>query len=298
LTTPLSKSLRLFAAMLLLGGIAQLPAQTHKPAAGPASGPATREKIIRYVRGRFNVPEAVTLDVSEFRNSPFPDFYETTLTVDDGKGKHSQKLFVSKDGRYLVEGNIFTLGADPRREIVRSISLEDQPGHGPANAPVTIVEYSDLQCPSCAGFHELLVKEVVRKYGDKVRVVFKEFPLVTIHDWALSAALANQCVYQIDPAAYVPFRSLVFQNQNSLNAANARDSLLNYGEQAGVDRVKLASCLDAKASLPRVEESAREGQVLGIASTPTSFVNGRVVVGSPEPAEFFKIVDEALRAAR
>jgi protein-disulfide isomerase len=298
LTTLLRKGVRLLATMLLLGGIAQFPAQTRKPAASAVNSAATREKILRYVRERFNIPEGVTLTVSEFRESPFPDFYETTLTADDGEGKRSQKFFVSKDGRYLVEGNIFTLGADPRREIVRSIALIDQPGLGPANAPVTIVEYSDLQCPSCARFHELLAKGVTRKYGDKVRVVFKEFPLVNIHDWALTGAIANQCVYQISPAAYAPFRSMAFQNQNSLNAANIRDSLLNFGEQVGVDRVKLASCLDSKASLSRVEEAAREGQVLGIAATPTSFVNGRMVVGSPQPAEFFRIVDEALRTTK
>ena len=101
------------------------------------------------------------------------------------------------------------MGGDPRDDIVRLISLKDQPAQGPASAPVTLVEYSDLECPVCAKLQEELENEIVPKYGDKLRVVFKEFPLVSIHDWALNGAIAAQCVYQIDPSKYVAFRSAV-----------------------------------------------------------------------------------------
>jgi protein-disulfide isomerase len=264
---------------------------------GPAHA-ATSEKIVRYVQERFNIPATVKLTVGPFRDSPLPDFYLTTLTLDDGKEKRSQNFYVSKDERYLIEGNIYTLGADPRREIVSAITLKDQPSQGPDNAPVTLVEYADLQCPMCARLQEILENDVVPKYGDKVRVVFKEFPLIAIHDWALTGALASQCAYQIAPQNYVAFRSLVYQNQTTVDADNARDMLLHYGAQVGIDSVKLAACVDAKTSLPRVEASLQEGQALGIASTPTSFINGKVLVGAPQPADFFKILDEALRAAK
>jgi protein-disulfide isomerase len=285
-------------AICLLAGLVSLLTVGRGSPAQASDHEATRDKIIRYVRERYNIPDAVKVSVGEFRDSSFADFYETTLTLDDGKQKRSQEFFVSKDGRYLVEGNIFTLGADPRKEVVRSISLQEQATQGPAGAPVTIVEYSDLQCPVCAHFHEFLEKEVIPKYGEKVRLVFKEFPLTSIHDWALSGAIAAECTYQIDPSKFVPFRSLVFQNQSSLNAGNSRDMLLHLAAEAGVDNMKLASCIDSQASLPRVEASLSEGQGLGIASTPTCFVNGQVVVGAPEPAKFFHIVDEALQAAK
>ena len=153
--------------------------------------------------------------MTDLRESIYPDFLETTVTVDDGKDKRSQPLFVSKNMRYMVEGSIFNLGGDPREEIVRLISLQDQPAQGPASAPVTLVEYSDLECPVCANMQEELETEIVPKYGDKLRVVFKEFPLVTIHDWALTGAIAAQCTYQIDPSKYVAFRSAVYKNQAS-----------------------------------------------------------------------------------
>ncbi len=292
------KQLTRVAATCSLIGLFSLPAVAKGHLAQASNHKVTREEIIRYVRERFNIPDSVQLSVGEFRNSAYADFYETTLTLDDGKQRRTQEFFVSKNGRYLIEGNIFTLGADPRQEVLRSISLGDEPCQGPANAPVTIVEYSDLQCPVCAHFHDFLEKEVIPKYGNKVRVVFKEFPLAAIHDWAQTGALASECAYQIDPAKFVPFRSLVFQNQPSINVENSRDMLLHLGVEVGINDMKLAACIDSKASLLRVESSLHEGENLGIARTPTSFVNGQAVVGAPEPAKFFKVVDEALQAAK
>ena len=198
--------------------------------------------------------------MTDLRESAYPDFLETTVTVDDGKDKRSQPLFVSKNMRYLVEGSIFNLGGDPREEIVRLISLQDQPTQGPANAPVTLVEYSDLECPVCAHMQEELETDIVPKYGNKLRVVFKEFPLVNIHDWALTGAIAAQCTYQIDPSKYVAFRSAVFKNQASLTAEHARDMLLHFGAEAGVDNLKLAACIDS-TGLPSAcrSEYARRG---------------------------------------
>jgi protein-disulfide isomerase len=128
-------------------------------------------------------------------------------------------------------------------------------------------------------------------------VVFKEFQL-SMHDWALTGALANQCVYQINPQSYVPYRTLIYEHQTSLTAANARDALIQYGEQLGIDRLRLATCLDSKATLPRIERDVREGSKLGINRTPSSFINGKLVTGAPSADEVIKAIEEALSAAR
>ncbi|MGO8790086.1 MAG: DsbA family protein [Terriglobia bacterium] len=263
-------------------------------AQGPTS-PAVRDKIIQYVRERFNIPASVKITMTDLRESAYPDFLETTVALEDGKEKKSQPLFVSKNMRYMVEGSIFNLGGDPREDIVRLISLQDQAGQGPPNAPVTLVEYSDLECPVCAHMQEELETDIVPKYGSKLRVVFKEFPLVTIHDWALTGAIAAQCVYQIEPSQYVAFRSAVYKNQESLSADHARDILLHLGAEVGVDNMKLAACIDSKNSLPRVEANMHEGDALGVASTPTSFINGRILVGAPVSTDFDKLIDEGLQ---
>jgi protein-disulfide isomerase len=288
----LAAPLRASVVLGLLVVVLAVPAPA--PAAQAPNQAGTREKIIRYIRERFNIPDTVKVTVGDFRESVYPDFYAITLTLEDGKDKRSQPFFVSKNGRYLVDGSIYTLGGDARKDVVQLISLEDQATQGPATAPVTLVEYSDLQCPSCARLHEMLETDIIPKYGDKLRVVFKEFPLTAIHDWTLVAAVAAQCTYEIDPSKYVPYRSLVFQNQDMLDADHIRDTLLHLAAKAGIDNMKLASCIDSQASLPRVEASTREAQALGISQTPTSFINGRAFVGAPPLADIYKLIDEAL----
>ncbi len=292
----LASPLQSFVVLGLLVAVLAVPAPA--PAAQAPNQAAMREKIIQYIRQRFHIPDSVKLTVGDFRESVYPDFYAITLTLDDGKDKKSQPFFAAKDGRYLVDGSIYTLGGDARKDIIQLISLADEATQGPATAPVTLVEYSDMECPVCARFHETLETDIIPKYGDKLRVVFKEFPLTAIHDWALTAAVAAQCTYQIDPARYVPYRSLVYKNQSALNADHIRDELLHLAAEAGIDNMKLASCIDSQASLPRVEASTREAQALGIAQTPTSFINGRAFVGAPPLADIYKLIDEALSDSR
>lgn len=259
---------------------------------------AMRDKVLQFVRTRFNIPQTVKLTMTDPRDSAFTDFLETTVTVDDGKTKQSQPLFISKNMRYIVEGSIFNLGGDSPQEITRLISVKDQPAQGPASAPVTLVEYSDLQCPVCAKMQQELESDIVPKYGNKLRIVFKEFPLVTIHDWALTGAIAAQCIYQMDPSKYPDFRTQVYKNQTDITADRARDMLLHFGAEAGVDNDKLAACIDSRQTLSRVEANMHEGEALGIGQTPTSYINGKMLIGAPPSAEIYKAIDEALREVK
>jgi protein-disulfide isomerase len=145
---------------------------------------------------------------------------------------------------------------------------------------------------------EELETEIIPKYGNRLRVVFKEFPLVNIHDWALTGAIAAQCVYQLDPSKYVDFRSAVYKDQASITADHARDMLLHIAAQTGVDNLKLAACIDSRDSLSRVDANTYEANALGVAQTPTSFINGRILIGAPPATDFCKLIDEALRNAK
>ena len=162
---------------------------------------------------------------------------------------------------------------------------------------MTIVEYADLECPTCARMNEFLETKVVPRYGNKVRIVFKEYPL-PMHDWSLTAAIANQCAYEINPASYVPLRTAIFRNQQLINITNVRETVLSYGEQAGLDRVKLAGCLDAKSSYPRIQRDMAEAKRIDVNQTPTVFINGRMMVGLPSEEAYFQAIDEALMSSR
>lgn len=255
--------------------------------------------LIADLRQRFKLPVSTNVTATEFHPSSHPGLLTTTVTVSDAnKSGETQELFMTSDGRVLVVGAVFSLVEDPRKVALRNIKMVDQPRLGSAKAPVTIVEYSDLQCPTCARMHDFLENDLMKKYSGKVQVIFKEFPLANIHDWTLTASIANQCVYQINPNAYVPFRSLIYKNQTGTTAGSVRDLMLSYGEQLGIDRLRLAGCIDAKASLPRVEANFVEGKTIGVQSTPTCFINGKMVVGMPNIDEFHKDLDDALKARR
>ncbi len=256
------------------------------------------DEIVQHVREQFKVPASTTVTATPFTASPYPNLLTSKVTVDDGKQKANQNFYLTKDRRCLVVGSIFDLGVDPRREVLETLTTKDEPSQGAASAPVTIVEFGDLQCPMCARLHDFLEKDLLPKYGNKVRIVYKEFPLASIHDWTLTASVACECAYQISPRTYVPLRSMIYKNQPGINAANVRDLMLSYGEQVGLDRLRFAACIDSKATLPHVEADFKEGRAVGVSSTPTCFVNGKMVVGFTSPDSFYRMVDETLRAAK
>ncbi len=267
--------------------------------AGAANTSARDKEIVDFVRTKFHVPDAVKLSVGPFRASKFDGFYATTIYGQDGATKTAQAAYMTKDGRYAVIGSIYNLRADPRTEVEHMINLNNQASVGPADAPVTIVEFADLECPMCAETQKFFVNKLIPKYGNKIRIIFKEFPLVTIHNWALQAAIANECGYELNPADYFRFRTIIFASQGMItgDSADARTLLLDMGQRAGYNRLKLADCMDSKATLPRVEADMHEGQELGVISTPTLFINGIPVVGF-SPTRIYQLIDRDLQTAK
>jgi protein-disulfide isomerase len=263
-----------------------------------ALGKDPQNEMIQHIRQEFKVPETTTLTVGPFHDSGIPNFLATSIAAQSDKGKQTEDFYATSDKQVFVMGKIFNMGVDLRREALRTMATVNQPSQGPAHAPVTIVEYADLECPMCGKLHLFLENDLLPKYGDKVRVIFKEFPLVQIHDWSLTAAIANECVYKLKPEAFAPYRTLIFQNQTTTNAANVRDNLLAYADQVGVDRSSLAGCLDSKASMQRIDEGTSEARQLEVQSTPTCFINGRMLVGFVSPDAYYKAVDAALQEGK
>ena len=251
---------------------------------------ASDAEIERCVRAAAKLPTDAQVTVGPVANSPFPNLLHSTVTVHAGAQVQSGDLYVTRDRQTGILGLVLPY----RRDLVeRLIHTRDQPSAGPASARVTIVEYSDLQCPACAQFQNFLEKELLPRYGSRIRVVFKEFPL-SFHPWSKTAAIANECGYQIDPSRFVDYRTLIFANQNVITTSHVRDDLLELGDRVGLDPVKLGSCLDAEASFGRIESSLSEAAALGVKKTPTLFINGRIVIGVPPAQDFYAIVDDAL----
>jgi protein-disulfide isomerase len=163
----------------------------------------------------------------------------------------------------------------------------DDPSQGSATAPVTVVEYSDFQCPFCGRVVPTL-KDIRTKYGDKVRLVWKDFPLTQIHPQAFVAAQAGNCARE--QGKFWEYHDRLFANQQALQP----EFLKKYAAEVGLDAAKFNTCLDSSKYEARVQESLGAGTRLGITSTPTVYINGRMVNGA-QPIEVFQtLIDDEL----
>lgn len=166
----------------------------------------------------------------------------------------------------------------------------DDPSEGKADAPVTVVEFSDFQCPFCQRVWPTL-KQLRMKYGDRMRLVWKDFPLTQIHPQAFVAAQAGNCARE--QGKFWEYHDKLFGNQAALQPAN----LKQYAADVGLDTAKFSQCLDSSKYEARVQTALGVGGQLGITSTPTIFVNGRMINGA-QPIEVFQgVIDEELSRA-
>ena len=170
---------------------------------------------------------------------------------------------------------------DPLAETRAQIQTNDAPSVGDKNAPVTLVEYSDFECPVCKKLHDVL-RGVLPNYPGKVRLVFKDFPLEQLHPWARTAAIAGRCAYQQDPKAFWKIYDLIYDNQEIISAANAWTKLSDYAAQSGLNGETFKTCMASPEPGAAIEASRANGQVLEVNSTPTVFVNGRRMVGADQ----------------
>jgi protein-disulfide isomerase len=160
------------------------------------------------------------------------------------------------------------------------------PSRGPANAPITIVEFSDFECPYC-GRAEESVKQVMDAYKDKVRLVYRDYPL-SFHRNAQKAAEAARCAG--DQNKYWEYHATLFENQTALDA----ESLKKYATDLELDAKKFQQCLDQNKYADTVQKDFEVGNAIGVSGTPAFFINGRLLSGA-QPFEAFKqIIDEIL----
>jgi protein-disulfide isomerase len=150
---------------------------------------------------------------------------------------------------------------------VLKISIDDQPMRGNPNAPVTIIEFTDYQCPMC-GRTAPILEDILKEFGDKVRLVARDFPLDQ-HKNALKAAEAAEAARE--QGKYWEFTAILFKNQEALEEPKLKE----YATQLGLDRAKFDQALTSGKFYDKVQHDLREGEKLGVSGTPTIFINGR-----------------------
>jgi protein-disulfide isomerase len=170
--------------------------------------------------------------------------------------------------------------------IVQAINVDGAPSRGDAAAPVTVVMFSDFQCPACSGTHPILQK-VLAKYGDKIRFVVRDFPLTTIHDHSYRAALAGYAAQQ--QGKFFDYIEILYKNQSALDDA----SLIKYAAGVGLNVKRFELDLSSENAAAYVKKDMADGNAYGISSTPTIFVNG-VKVRRLSADGFHEAIDAAL----
>ena len=255
----------------------QTKAATATPAAAAQS--PTQKNIEAYLRYLYAFGQDVLLVVGPPKQSPVDGLLETNIDLTIGDNKQAVKFYVSKDGQYLFRGELSDMTKDLLAENRAMIQMNDAPSLGDSKAAVTLVEYSDFQCPVCRSLHDV-VRGMLPNYAGKVRLIFKDFPLEQLHPWARTAAIAGRCAYQQDPKAFWKMYDFIYDNQELISAANAWTKMIDYAGQSGLDADQFKGCMASPEAGAAVNASRANGQQLDVNSTPTVFVNGRRLVGA------------------
>jgi len=246
--------------------------------AAPASLSQTQKSIEAFLRSYYALGPEIKITVgapTEFANS---GILESAIEVKTPDSTEKIKMYITKDGRYLIRGEINDLTTDPLADTAKKIQTANSPVLGNPNAPITLVEYSDFECPVCRNLHDSL-RGLLPNYP-QVKVIFKDYPLDTIHPWARTAALAGRCAYQQDPKAFWKMYDSIYDNQDVISASNVYDKVMDFASRAGLNPEVFRACMSAPETTQAIDASIANGNLLEVRSTPTVFVNGRRIVGA------------------
>lgn len=233
------------------------------------------------------------LDKMEVESISAPDAHGIRVArvlLAKGNQQKEALYYITSDGDEVIEGEASPLSADPWASTRDRIELRGAPVKGSANAPVTIVEFSDLECPFCKQESSSL-RQLMSEDPGKVRLVFKFYPLTNIHPWSMQAAEAGVCVAEQGNQKFWDFEQAVFDAQEQITPADAAGRLRNFASEAGAALAGYDSCLRSPKTKQAVEASIANGNSVGVQSTPTLYVNGRMIPGAIQSAELKLLVD-------
>lgn len=257
---------------------------------------ATNAKIIDYYRRKANLPPEVTATLTEITDSKIPGAKIATLTLQRGGQTQEQTILMSADGRYVVFGEVEDVTSDPFKAIAAKIKTQGAPTKGAKDAKVTIVEFSEFQCPYCARAHTT-IEQVMKEYDGKVKLVYKNYPL-PFHKWAEPAGIATACAWKLNQDAFWTLYDYYFTNQQQITPENIKEKSLEALAGTKIDKAKWTKCYDDKETLDIVKADMAEGQSVGVTGTPAFIINGRKISGAQPFQNFKAVIDDELARAQ
>jgi protein-disulfide isomerase len=299
------KKIAYIGAFLLLGAIilsgsrgvalAQNASGLSPLAAPIATDPAKDAALKTYLQKHFKIPSPEMIKLGPAFRTPVEGLFARQLIVSTDQGQNvSTTLFFDKSESKAIIGQYIDTSMEAwGRTNMGSVTLDDRPSQGPANAPVTIVEFADFECPFCAQAFSVIETLVNTTYKGKVRVIFKAYPL-NAHPWAMKAAEAAECARMQNPDAFWDFARYFYTNQGSINTKNIQDNVDKLAKSQKLDEPSLKACMDSPQTEVRIKQDQNDGNSIRVSSTPTFFVNGIPVVGLQDAKIMDFVIDSEL----
>ena len=273
-------------------------AQTVVPGAFDAATQNRRVEVM--VRARFSLTPDIDVAIGARQPSNVTGY--DTLPVTLSRDGHSQSVnfLVSTDGKTLARLETFDLVKDP----IFTLDLAGRAVRGNPAAKVTVVSFDDLECPYCARMHQALFPATINRYKDKVRFIYKDFPLLDIHPWAVHAAVDANCIATQSGEAYWNYVDYVHghgdevsgQDRDDKHSFSVLDRIARQEAAIGkLDSAKLDACLTAQDDT-QVKASLKEAMALGLDGAPALFINGERINGALPENYVWMAIDRALRS--
>jgi protein-disulfide isomerase len=284
--------------LLTLGMAAAQTSTTAKPADSSATHLPSEATVDSFMQQTFGYESQVSWKISGIKPAPVPGLAQVDVILATPQGQQLSRFYVTADGEHAVVGDIIPFGAkpfDPAKKILdKGIA---GPARGPKGAPVTIVEFGDLQCPACKAAQPAIEGLIAAEPNE--RFVFQNFPL-EMHNWAAKGAAYADCVGLASNDAFWKFIAKTYETQADITAENADEKLTALADAAGVKGADIAACAATPATKSHVEASLALGRAVNVTGTPTLFINGRSIGNIANvPADTLKgLVDFAAKEGK
>lgn len=288
--------------VMLAANFAASQTATPKPApksAGDESVNLPSEATVdSFLHETFGYQPDVSWKISRIKPAGAGGLAEVNVILASPQGQQLSRFYVTSDGKHAITGDIIPFGAKP---FAKDNGILDKgitgPERGPKDAPVTIVEFGDLQCPACKAAQPAIQQLVDAE--PNARFVFQNFPL-EMHNWALKGAEYADCVAHASNDAFWKFIATDYERQQEITAENVDEKLTQVADQSGVKGADIAVCAAKSETKAHVEASIALGKAVDVTGTPTLFINGRRIgTIDPHMIDIYKsLVDFAAKQAK
>ncbi|HXB62105.1 MAG TPA: thioredoxin domain-containing protein [Acidobacteriaceae bacterium] len=270
----------------------------------PAGKPLTEVQLDRrievIVRAQFNLPPDVIVHIERSDKRDLPGFHIVTITLTQGTTTSEAFPFeLSDDGLVFAHMERYDLTKDPSD----AVPTTGRPVRGPADAPVTIVVFDDLECPYCSQMYHQLFPDATERYKDKIRIIYRDFPLQPIHPWAMHAAVDANCLLAQSVPGYWDYVDYAHTHGADITGDNKPETAFaaldkratDEGTLQKVNLDVLKACV-AKQDATAVLASIDQGHAMKVEPTPTLFINGEKLEGAVPEDQLWQVIDRALVA--